>query len=143
MFSKADWVQFNNLCLEGIIEDILEKADLLHSFVKILTKPMRQPGNMVLFGTLTGLASEADSRFLYQNISEFGPHSDEFYPEEGVPADGVLAVTWFGLAINELPSCITMDIFRALFVDDLVICFRGHSLDTKERYLQPAVNAIQ
>ena len=32
--------------------------------------------------------------------------SDEFYPEEGVPTGGVLAVTCFGLKINELPSCI-------------------------------------
>ena len=69
--------------------------------------------------------------------------SDEFYPEEGVPTGGVLAVTCFGLKINELPSCIAKDIFKALFVDDLVICFRGRSLDTIERHLQKAVNAIQ
>ena len=56
--------------------------------------------------------------------------SDEFYPEEGVPTGGVLAVTCFGLKINELPSCIAKDIFKALFVDDLAICFRGRSLDT-------------
>ena len=62
--------------------------------------------------------------------------SDEFYPEEGVPTGGVLAVTCFGLKINELPSCIARDIFRALFVDDLSICFRGRSLDTIERHLQ-------
>ena len=36
-----------------------------------------------------------------------------------------------------------MDIFRALFVDDLGIYFRGRSLDTIERHLQQAVNAIQ
>ena len=58
--------------------------------------------------------------------------SDEFYPEEGVPTGGVLAVTCFGLKINELPSCIAKDIFKALFVDDLAICFRGRSLDTIE-----------
>ena len=69
--------------------------------------------------------------------------SDEFYPEEGVPTGGVLAVTCFGLKINELPSCIAKDIFKALFVDDLAICFRGRSLDTIERHLQQAVNAIQ
>ena len=69
--------------------------------------------------------------------------SDEFYPEEGVPTGGVLAVTCFGLKINELPSCIARDIYRALFVDDLAICFRGRSLDTTERHLQQAVNAIQ
>ena len=68
--------------------------------------------------------------------------SDEFYPEEGVPTGGVLAVTCFGLKIYELPSCIAKDIFKALFVDDLAICFRGRSLDTLERYLQQAVNAI-
>ena len=49
----------------------------------------------------------------------------------------------FGLNINELPSCIARGIFRALFVDDLAICFRGHSLDTIERHLQKAVNATQ
>ena len=48
--------------------------------------------------------------------------SDEFYPEEWVPTGGVLAVTWFGLKIDELPSIIAMDISRALFVDDLAIC---------------------
>ena len=69
--------------------------------------------------------------------------SDEFYPEEGVPTGGVLAVTCFGLKINELPSCIAKDIFKALFVDDLAICFRGRSLDTIERHLQQAVNSIQ
>ena len=69
--------------------------------------------------------------------------SGEFYPEEGVPTGGVLAVTCFGLKINELPSLIATDIFRALFVDDLAICFRGRSLDTIERHLQQAVNAIQ
>ena len=65
--------------------------------------------------------------------------SDEFYPEEG----GVLAVTCFGLNINELPSCIARDIFRALFVDDLAINFCGRSLDTIERYLQQAVNSLK
>ena len=69
--------------------------------------------------------------------------SDEFYPGEGVPTGGVLAVTCFGLKINELPSSFAIDIFRVLFVDDLVICFRGPSLDTIERCLQRAVNAIQ
>ena len=70
---------------------------------------MRQPGNMASSETFTGLASEADGLFLCQNISgtgesELGQHSDKFYPEEGVPTDGVLAVTCFGLMINELPS---------------------------------------
>ena len=69
--------------------------------------------------------------------------SDEFYPEGGVPAGGVLAVSCFGLKINELPSRIARDIFRALFVDDLAVCFGGRSLDTIEIHLQQAVNAIQ
>ena len=69
--------------------------------------------------------------------------SIEFYPEECVPTGGVLAVTYFGLKINELPSCMARDIFRALLVDDIAICFRGRSPDTIERHLQQAVNAIQ
>ena len=56
--------------------------------------------------------------------------SDEFYPEEGVPTGGALAVTCFGLKINELSSSFAKDIFKALFVDDLAICFRGRSLWT-------------
>ena len=52
-------------------------------------------------------------------------------------------MTCFGLKINELPSCIARGIFRALFMDDLAICFRGRSLYTIERHLQQAVNAIQ
>ena len=59
--------------------------------------------------------------------------SDEFYPKEGVPTGGVLAVTCFGLKIIELPSCIANDIFKALFVDDLAICFRGRCLDTSAK----------
>ena len=47
------------------------------------------------------------------------------------------------LTIDELPSCIARGIFRALFLDDLAICFRGRSLDTIERHIQQAVNAIQ
>ena len=45
-------------------------------------KPMRQPGNMASSETFTGLASEADCLFLFQNIlrtgeseSELGQHS--------------------------------------------------------------------
>ena len=104
---------------------------------------------MVSSETFTGSASEADCLFLSQNISgtaesesELGQKSDEFYAEEDVPTGGVLAVTCFGLKLNELP-CIARDIFRALFVDDLSICFRGCSLDTMERHLQQAVNSIQ
>ena len=69
--------------------------------------------------------------------------SDEFGTEEGVPTGGVLAVTCFGLKINDLPRHIPPDIFRALFVDDLAICFRGSSLHAIERHLQHAVDAIQ
>ena len=113
-------------------------------------RPMKQPGNTVSSETFTGKASEADCLFSCQNISgtaesksELGPHSDEFYPEEGVPTGGVLAMTCFGLKIKELPSCIARDVFRALYVDDLSICFSGRSLDPIERHLQQAVNAIQ
>ena len=38
VFSKADWEQFHELCLEGVTEDILEEVDPLHSFVKHITK---------------------------------------------------------------------------------------------------------
>ena len=54
----------------------------------------------------------------------------QIYPEESVPTSGVLAVTCFRLEDNELPSCIARDIPRALFVDDLAICFNWRSLDT-------------
>ena len=66
--------------------------------------------------------------------------ADEFYPEEGVPTGGVLAVTCFGLKINELPSCIARDIFRTLFVDDLAICFRRRSMDTIEIHSKQAMH---
>ena len=108
---------------------------------------MRPLGNMVSSVTYIGLASEADcllSCLSISGIAEFGNTlSDEFYPGEGVPTSGVLAVTCFVLKINELASLIVMDIFIVLFVDDLAICFRGRSLDTIERHLQQAVNAIQ
>ena len=47
------------------------------------------------------------------------------------------------LKISQLPPGIARYILRTPFVDDLVICFRGRSLDTIERLLQQAVNAIQ
>ena len=105
---------------------------------------------MVSSRTYIGLGSEADCRFSCLSISEtaeFGSESGTHSlmnsnPEEGVPTGGVLAVTCFRLKINELPSLIAMDIFRALFVDDLAICFRGGSLDTIERHQQQAVSAI-
>ena len=37
-FSKANWEQFHDVCLESISEDILEEADPLHSFVEHITK---------------------------------------------------------------------------------------------------------
>ena len=78
-----------------------------------------------------------------ESESELGPYSDEVHPEEGVPTGGVIAVTCFALKVNELPSCIAKDIFRALFVDDLAIHFRGRSLNAIKIHLQQAVNAIQ
>ena len=109
-------------------------------------------GDMVSSVASTGLVSEAD--WLPVFVSEYlrdprirvrigTTRSDEFYTEEGVPTGGVLAVTCFGIKINELSSHMAMDIFRALFVDDLAVCFCGHSLDTIERHLQQYVNAIQ
>ena len=38
VFSRADWEQFHDLCMERITEDILEEADPLNSFVEHLTK---------------------------------------------------------------------------------------------------------
>ena len=38
VFSKANWKQFHDMCLESISEDILEEADPLHSFVEHITK---------------------------------------------------------------------------------------------------------
>ena len=43
-------------------------------------------------------------------------------------------MTCFGLKINELPSCIAKDIFKAPFVDDLAICFRRRSPDIIETF---------
>ena len=37
-FSKANWEQFHDMCLESISEDILEEADSVHSFVEQITK---------------------------------------------------------------------------------------------------------
>ena len=34
----ADWEKFQDLCLEGVTEDILEEVSHLHSFVKHITK---------------------------------------------------------------------------------------------------------
>ena len=111
-------------------------------------RPIKQPDNMALFETFTGLAWETDCLFLCWNIRKMKIRigtilPDEFYQEEGVPTGGVLAVTCFGLKINELPSYITIDVFRALFVDDLVICCRGRCLAIIDKHLQQAGNAIQ
>ena len=61
---------------------------------------------------------------------------------QGVPAGGVLAVTRFGLKINELPTCIARDIFRALLMMTWQSVFVGAPW-TPYRHLQQAVNAMQ
>ena len=38
VFSKANWEQFHDMCMESISEEILEEADPLHSFVERITK---------------------------------------------------------------------------------------------------------
>ena len=38
VFSKANWEEFHDVCLESISEDILGEADPLHSFVEHITK---------------------------------------------------------------------------------------------------------
>ena len=112
---------------------------------------------MVSSETYTGLASEADCLCSCRNISgtaesesELGPHSRMNTTQRKVFQ---LVASWLWHVLDwrlmscplvlELPSCIARDIFRALFVDDLSICFRGRSLDTIEIHLQQAVNAIQ
>ena len=42
VFSEADWEQFHDLCSDGVSEDILEKVDTLHSFVKHITKDINE-----------------------------------------------------------------------------------------------------
>ena len=66
-------------------------------------------------------------------VSELGQHSHTNTTQRKV----------FTLGVSWLPSCTANAIFKALFGDDLAICFRGRSLDTIERHLQQAVNAIQ
>ena len=38
VFSKANWEEFHDVCLESIAEDTLGEADPLHSFVEHITK---------------------------------------------------------------------------------------------------------
>ena len=118
-------------------------TDHLISLERYLRDPFAQRQQAV--GLFCDLEKAYETTWQYDTIRDLHRTilSGEFYPEEGVPTGGVLAVTFFGLKINELPSCIARDIFRALFVDDLAICFRGCSMDTIERHLQQAVNAIQ
>ena len=47
VFSKADWEQFHDLCLEKITQDILEEANPLHSFVELITKATTSQGNHI------------------------------------------------------------------------------------------------
>ena len=190
VFSKADWEQFVELCMDKIMINtglvwylekygILDKSqcgfrkhrsttDHLVSLERYVRDAFAQKQQAV--GLFFDLEKAYETTWQYgiiRDLHKIGLRgrlpvfmseylrdrrirvrigntlSDEYYTEEGVPPGGVLAVTWFGLKINELPSIIAMGIFRALFVDDLAICFRGRSLDTIERHLQQAVNAIQ
>ena len=57
-----------------------------------------------------------------------------------------LAVSWLWHVLDwRLMSCplVLPRTYSKHFVDDLAICFRGRSLDTTERHVQQAVNAIQ
>ena len=111
-------------------------------------RPTRQSGNMVLFETFTGLASEADCLFLSQNISgtaesesELGPH---FLTNSTQRRVFQLVVSWLWPVLDWR----SMNCHPALpgtFSEHylLTTCQSVFVLDTIERHLQQAVNSIQ
>ena len=114
-------------------------------------KPMRQPGNMASSETFTGLASEADCLFLFQNISGTGESESELgqHPLMNSTQRKVfqLAVSWLWHVLDwRLTSCpcvLPRTSSKHSLLVDLAICFWGRSLDTIKIHLQQAVNAIQ
>ena len=57
--------------------------------------------------------------------------------EMGVPQGSILSVTLFVLKINGLAEVIDKDFFRSLFVDDFQLSFKGKTMSTIERRMQP------
>ena len=63
--------------------------------------------------------------------------------ENGVPQGSVLAVTLFGIKVNEIVKCAVSGVDSCLFVDDFCTVSRSKSMRTIERKLQLTLNNLQ
>ena len=102
-------------------------------------KPMRKSGSMVSSENCAGLASDDACVYVGDFIDHrirvrMGMMNSSQKPHCKGPSCYICE-----LKSNDLPFRIAMDIFRAIFVDDLAICFHKHSLNTIGRHLQQPV----
>ena len=68
--------------------------------------------------------------------------SNSQHQEEGVPQGSILSVTLFSIKINNIVKCLTPSIDCALYVDDIVICYRATHMNIVERQLQLNLNKV-
>ena len=62
--------------------------------------------------------------------------------KECVPQVSVLSCIFFAFAINELPKCIPASVESSLYGDDFAIFNTSPNLQSAERRLQLAINAV-
>ena len=72
---------------------------------------------------------------LYHQLS-FTPAFSGSDQELGVPQGSILSVTLFSLKINSVAESIPGGVTCSMYVDDLLVCYRGKNMATIERQLQ-------
>ena len=62
--------------------------------------------------------------------------------EEGIPEGSIFVVTFFSIKINSIIKCLSLGIDSALYIDNLLICYRSKYIHILECQLQWNANKI-
>jgi ribonuclease HI len=95
---------------------------------------------------LRGRLPECIAHFLANRLFRVrvGSRLSDLFPQEmGVPQGSILSVTLFILKINSIVRCLPPNIKCSLYVDDFLICYRSHNMNSIERLLQLCLNGIE
>ena len=76
------------------------------------------------------------------NVRVNSTYADIHVQEMGVPERSILSVTLFSIKINSLAKALNDNIEGFLYVDDVLICYRGKNMNIIERQLQLCLNKI-
>lgn len=127
----------NKQHLVAVALDMEKAYDMLwkHRIIKILRKH-QVVGNMLNFAK-----NYLKNRSVRVRVN--GHLSEKYKIENGVPQGGVISVTFFLLAINEITQSIQAPVKCSFYADDGTILLAGKNLKTSEKILQNTLNQLQ